>query len=240
MASQEEKYPSPAESEVVKKAEELMIDVMSRYDPSHDVYHVERVRRTALNIAKEIRNMDPNITIDLFVVELAALLHDILDRKYLKEPVEDPIAFFRPFFNSVSMHVDLLNDGRADLIVKVIDNVSWTNEKRLRAMHGGKGWTEWHETCMELHCVQDADRLDAIGGIGILRCAAFSAATSRPLITPADDPAHPGSCLQHFHEKLLFIRDRLKTLPGKRMGDARHQTMLQFLSAIEAESKSYA
>jgi hypothetical protein len=79
--------------------------------------------------------------------------------------------------------------------------------------------------------------------LGILRCAAFSAVSkrypatefgqitgflnylSRPLVTPADDPAQSDSCIQHFHDKLLNIRDRLKTGPGKRIGEARHQTV---------------
>ena len=106
--------------------------------------------------------MDPKP--DLLVVELGALLHDILDKKYVsKEEAADPLGFFTPFFEGVSEHVDLLEDGRAKLIVKVVENVSWTTEKKLRAEGA---WSEWHATCTELHCVQDADRLDAIGAIG--------------------------------------------------------------------------
>lgn len=105
----------------------------------------------------------PDIQVDLFVIELAALLHDILDKKYLKEPISDPLSYFEPFFKSTSNHVDLIKDGRAELILKIVDNVSWSNEKKLRSE--GR-WTEWHDTCVELQCVQDADRLDAIGAIG--------------------------------------------------------------------------
>jgi uncharacterized protein len=135
---------------------------------------VERVRKTALSIAKDISTSLSEIKIDLLVVELAAILHDILDKKYLKEAVSDPDAYFQPFFDSVSQHVNLSADGRAGLIVKIIENVSWTNEKKLRAIEGG--WTEWHQSCIELHCVQDADRLDAIGGIG---ASAISSDTRR-------------------------------------------------------------
>lgn len=95
-----------------------------------------------------------------------ALLHDILDKKYVSaEQASDPYGFFLPFFQDVSTKsgIDLIQDGRAKEITKIIDNVSWRNEESLRA----KGqWSKWHEECIELHCVQDADRLDATGAFG--------------------------------------------------------------------------
>ncbi|KAH7341233.1 hypothetical protein B0J17DRAFT_693671 [Rhizoctonia solani] len=221
-------YPSPAEKAVIAAAEELMEKTMKKYDPSHDAYHVNRVRRTAVALAKA-QTPQP----DLLVVELAALLHDVLDKKYVTaEEAADPHAYFRPFFESVKEEVDLLADGRGRLIVRVIENVSWTTEKKLRAENKLE---PWHESCVELHCVQDADRLDAIGAFGIMRVSAYSAAVNRPLHTPPDDPQDSHTAIQHFHDKLLHIKDRLKTPQGRKLGAQRHQFMLQFLDAVDKE-----
>ncbi|CAL1716261.1 unnamed protein product [Somion occarium] len=232
-----------------------MIETMSRYDPSHDAYHgrlilplpdcyviyqcsdaVQRVRKTALQLA---RTYAPSTEIsrkpDLLTVEIAALLHDVLDKKYVSaEQATDPYAFFLPFFTSAAKAggVDLIADGRARSITRIIENVSWSTEKKLRQA----GLIEdWHRTCVELHCVQDADRLDAIGAFGIMRCAAYSTVTNHPLHTPSDDPAHASSSIQHFHDKLLHIREQLKTSAGKALAEKQHQLMVDFLAAVEAE-----
>ena len=151
--------------------------------------------------------------------------------------------------------VDLVEDGRDQIIAKIISSVSWTTEKMLRDT--GQ-WTEWHDTCLELHCVQDGDRLDAIGAFGkyldlsfpvsynfvnrnhALRCLQYrheavnlslelsvplGLPLRRPLHTPTDDPDHAHTAIQHFHDKLLNIRDRLKTEAGKKMGDRRQQVV---------------
>lgn len=221
-------YPNMAEAAVIAAAEALMEETMKKYDPSHDAFHVNRVRRTALALAKS-QIPQP----DLLVVELAALLHDVLDKKYVS-PAEaaDPAAFFRPFFQSVSPHLDLLGDGRAQLVVRIVENVSWTTEKKLRAENKIE---PWHELCVELHCVQDADRLDAIGAFGILRVAAYSSYVNRPLHTPPGDPQAASSSIQHFHDKLLHIQERLKTPQGRELGAQRHQLMINFLGAVNDE-----
>jgi uncharacterized protein len=185
-------YPSPAEAAVVRAAEQFMEETMSNFsDPSHDPHHgkqpltshrvthansnpVRRVRRTALRLARSLSSNDSTgAAPDLLTVELSALLHDVLDKKYV--PPEsyghDARAFFEPFFRRAAAAasgaaLDLQADGRADAIVRIVENVSWSNELRLRA--NGE-WGPWHETCVELHCVQDADRLDAIGAFGEFR-----------------------------------------------------------------------
>lgn len=200
----------------------------------------------------------------MLIVELSALLHDVLDKKYVPPASygHDARAFFEPFFQRAA--VDLRADGRADTIVRIVENVSWSNEQRLRA---SGGWGDWHETCVELHCVQDADRLDAIGAFGECprvvcttspmltttvvqgSCVAPHTALSRngevpllfvsvvsltlesacmrgqfsPLHVPDDDADQPESAIQHFHDKLLHIQERMKTTPGKQMAEKRHK-----------------
>ena len=104
----------------------------------------------------------------------------------------DPRTIFFPFFQRATVAtgegkgtIDLEADGRAEVIVRIVENVSWSNEVRLRAL--GE-WGVWHETCVELHCVHDADRLDAIGAFGIMRCAAYSAITKRQVLITHPTP----------------------------------------------------
>ncbi|KAL4064377.1 hypothetical protein J3A83DRAFT_4442238 [Scleroderma citrinum] len=211
-----DEYPNEKERNAIAAAEKLMVETMARYDPSHDAFHVERVRRTALSLARSLSSEKPN----LIVIELAALLHDVLDKKYVSaDQASNPYAYFLPFFQSLASDhdLDLITDGRARLIVRIVENVSWTTEKKLRESGCIE---EWHENCVELHCVQDADRLDAIG------------AFVQPLHAP---PGHTDTAIQHFYDKLLHIHDRLKTEPGKAMGAQRHEFMLQFLKSVQDE-----
>ncbi|KAI0711975.1 hypothetical protein C8T65DRAFT_574795 [Cerioporus squamosus] len=230
-------YPSKEEAVIVAAAEKLMVETMARYDPSHDAYHVQRVRKTALQLARTVTATlaDDLKKPDLLTIELAALLHDVLDKKYVSaEAAADPYAFFLPFFQNAALEsgLDLVKDGRARTIARIVDNVSWSTEKKRRAA----GQIEdWHRQCVELHCVQDADRLDAIGAFGVLRCAAYSAATNRSLHVPKDDPSYNSSAIAHFYDKLLHIKEHLKTEPGKKLAEKRHQLMVDFLSAVDEE-----
>ncbi|KAK7463395.1 hypothetical protein VKT23_006750 [Stygiomarasmius scandens] len=223
-------YPTPDEKVYIDAAEKLMIETMARYDPSHDAYHVQRVRKTALALARSLPSKP-----DLLTVELAALLHDVLDKKYATpEQAANPYSFFLPLFSAVAEKsaIDIIKDGRARQIAQIVDNVSWTTEKKLRA----KGeWSKWHDECLELHCVQDADRLDAIGAFGVLRCAAFSAAKNNALHVPVGDTALETSAMQHFEDKLIHIKDRLKTRPGQELGEKRHRVLLDFMRSVEDE-----
>ncbi|KAH9945332.1 uncharacterized protein BXZ73DRAFT_86835 [Epithele typhae] len=220
-------YPTEQEAVLVAAAEQLMVSTMARYDPSHDAYHVRRVRKTALYLARAVSpSLPQDKQPDMLVVELAALLHDVLDKKYVSaEQAADPYGYFRPYFEqwAAESGLALVADGRAELVARVVDNVSWTTEKK-RLAAGGIG--DWHRECVELHCVQDADRLDAIGAFGDV------------LHAPQDDPVHDQTAVAHFYDKLLHIREKLKTEPGKKMAEKRHQLMLDFLQGIDEEYES--
>ncbi|KAG6919178.1 hypothetical protein DXG01_008476 [Tephrocybe rancida] len=169
--------PSSSEQAVIDAAEKIMVDTMARYDPSHDAYHGERVltmdapeylsTRAIWLFQYSVYERQPYRLRETYLHnQTSALLHDVLDKKYVSaEQAADPYKFFLPFFESMATlnGIDLVKDGRGRLITQVIDNVSWSTEKKLKE----KGlWTKWHEECVELHCVQDADRLDAIGAFG--------------------------------------------------------------------------
>ncbi len=142
---------------------------------------VQRVRRTALHIARSLSSSSSSPSSsslprkpDLLVIELSALLHDVLDKKYVSPALSSsPYSFFLPFFTSIrdEYGVDLIEDGRAREIARIVSNVSWSTEKRLReeGLLGEGELGEWYGRCVELWCVQDADRLDAIGAFGVSR-----------------------------------------------------------------------
>lgn len=106
----------------------------------------------------------------------------------------------------VFVSLPLPTPAQLELILKIVPAVSYSKEMKLRA---SGDWGEWHESCAELHAVQDADRLDASGAVGVLRCAAYSGVTGRELV------GGETSAVGHFHDKLLKIRDYMKVSTGK-------------------------
>jgi uncharacterized protein len=106
-----------------------------------------------------------------------------------------------PFLSHPST-IQHLSQPQIDLILRVIPCISYTAETKLLS---SRGYTEWHQSCPELLVAQDADRLDAIGGVGIMRCAAFSGAKGRILLEKNENTAEA-----HFYEKLLNVKDRMK------------------------------
>ncbi|GAA5957410.1 hypothetical protein JCM21900_003297, partial [Sporobolomyces salmonicolor] len=234
---------SPA---ILQAAASLAQSHHAPYDPSHDWHHVHRVRLQALRLA---RSLSPSP--DLLVVELSALFHDLLDAKYLRlEPGQKPPTareHLEPFWASFSDEV--VSERQRRLVERVIENVSYSKEvKRIKAGEE----TDWHSECLELHCVQDADKLDAIGAFGILRCAAYSGASSVPLFVPpsssrlSSSPSSLGStsiapapakssAIDHFHEKLLRLEGMMKTPLGRTMARKRTEMMREFVGEVERE-----
>lgn len=186
----------------------------------HDYYHTERVYRLALRVARAEGA-------DLFVVSLAALLHDVDDRKLSPETHATKgkaVAFMRS------------HDLPEDIIQAVVEIIK-------RLSYAGDG-ADVPDT-LEGKIVQDADRLDAIGAIGIARTFAYGGSHHRPMHDPDEAPrlnmtreeyaASQSTSINHFYEKLLRLKDRMNTAEGKRMAQERHRFMEQYLEEFFAE-----
>lgn len=187
----------------------------------HDWWHVERVRRLALRLAAG-EGADP------LVVELAALLHDVDDWKASGDP-DASAVHARAWLTSLGLERALVEH-----VAAIVAGVSFK----------GAGVPTPMPT-VEGRVVQDADRLDALGAIGIARAFAWGGSRGRPLHDPAAAPelhasfeayrASAGGTLNHFHEKLLLLRERMQTATGRRIADARHAYMEEYVQRFLRE-----
>ena len=188
----------------------------------HDWWHIYRVWK----LAKQIAQREP---VDLFVVELGALLHDIADSKFHNGDEEIGPKIAREFL--VSLNVD---SKVIDHIEKIIANISFK---------GGKEEQSFYSP--ELDVIQDADRLDAIGAIGIARTFNYGGHKNREIYNPNIAPNlnmskeeyknSTAPTINHFYEKLLLLKDRMNTQTGKQMAEHRHRFMELYLEEFYAE-----
>lgn len=188
----------------------------------HDWFHIERVYRNALLIAREE-------SCDLTVVRLGALLHDIADSKFHNgdETVGPKTA--RVFLQSQNVSEEIILH-----VMAIIENISFKG-----------GNFERKFTSKELDIVQDADRLDALGAIGIARTFNYGGFRNRPLYDPEIRPRYDmtkeeyknsaAPTLNHFYEKLLLLSDRMNTETAKKIARKRHRFMEAFLEQFYAE-----
>ncbi|XP_004231496.2 uncharacterized protein [Solanum lycopersicum] len=214
--------------EIIRKAEELVEKEMSGNDASHDAAHAFRVRDLALSLAhEETLSTSPD---SILIVELAALLHDIGDYKYIRDPSEAKIV--EEFLQGQG-----IEEGMKIKILNIIKGMGFKEEA------GGLANTNYS---IEFGVVQDADRLDAIGAIGIARCFTFGGSRHRVLHDPKIEPRSDLSkenymnkeeqtTVNHFHEKLLKLKDLMKTKAGKRRAEKRHKFMEDFLKEFYEE-----
>lgn len=184
---------------IIASAFNYIEDLFKNDFGGHDVEHSKRVYQNALLIAK----CEPEC--DLFVVSLAALLHDVDDHKMFHT---ENNANARAFLESVQ-----LDQNQIDRICELMNGISFSKNRGVRP-----------ET-LEGKIVQDADRLDAIGAIGIARTFAFGGERKRPL----------SATVQHFYDKLLLLKDEMNTAEGKRIAELRHQLMVDFLYELNNE-----
>lgn len=218
--------------------------VMAGWDASHDGAHVARVRALARRVAAGEGVTDAR---QLLLVELAALLHDVDDAKYVKAGAPDgPHANSISIMRAAGVDADMHND-----VCAVIDGVSFQKEAAASA-ETSRVAPPAHVTAAAA-IVQDADRLDAMGALGIARCIAFGTARGRPIVSAEDrDDAANAALLAapladaarshrhqtsvgHMYAKLLRLQGLLKTETGRKLGAPRHAAMLAFLDQIHAE-----
>lgn len=188
----------------------------------HDWFHIERVYKNALLIAQ---SEECNLT----VVKLAALLHDIADSKFHNGDENIGPKTARNFLEQENV-----DETTIAHVVAIIENISFKGGNVTKTFYS-----------KELDIVQDADRLDAIGAIGIARTFNYGGFKNRPLYDPAIPPQmnmnkeeyknSSTPTLNHFYEKLLLLKDKMNTETGKKIALARHQFMERFLAQFYSE-----
>jgi uncharacterized protein len=206
---------------IIETTEEFVKKQMGEDSTGHDWFHVDRVRKNALLIAE--REQQGN----LFIIELAALLHDIPDEK-LNSSVQEGQNKLINFIEGIPLSTDL-----SLKIIEVINSISF------------RGGEKKPLSSVEAKIVQDADRLDALGAIGIARAFAFGGKKGQPIYHPdltvrekmtIEEYRHgKSSSIHHFYEKLLLIKDLLNTDTAKKMAEDRHHFMEEFLSQFYQE-----
>lgn len=206
----------------IEKTIEFVKQELQDAEAGHDWWHIERVWKSAKAIAKEEN-------VDLLVVEFAALLHDIADPKFHNGDEEIGPQKAGEFLKSIAVDEAIIVH-----VQEIIRNMSFKSSLG-----------EVKFSSPEMFVVQDADRLDAIGAIGIARAFTYGGFKNRELYNPAIKPAINQSkeayknttapTINHFYEKLLLLKDKMNTTTGKRIAQERHDFMETYLEQFYGE-----
>lgn len=201
---------------------EFVKEKLEGAEAGHDWFHIERVWKLAAKIA-ETEDCDRE------VVELSALLHDIADPKFHNGDETIAPKISRQFLESQNVSEETI-----EKVLFVIENISFKNRSQVP-----------ENPPIELKIVQDADRIDAIGAIGIARTFNFGGFKNNLMYDPAAKPnlgmskeeykKSNGTTINHFYEKLLLLKDLMNTEEGKKMAEERHIYMLNFLDQFYKE-----
>ncbi len=195
---------------------------LANAEGGHDWFHIERVYKSSLLISKteEVNSM---------VVALGALLHDIADSKFYKGDETVGPKKARDFLESQNVKEDVISH-----IIKIIENISFKGGNKKQGFFSN-----------ELAVLQDADRLDAIGAIGIARAFNYGGFKNRKLydpeiapnlnMTPAKYKSSTAPTINHFYEKLLLLKNKMNTKTGKQIAQKRHEYMEFFLEQFYGE-----
>ncbi|MDT8401686.1 MAG: HD domain-containing protein [Bacteroidales bacterium] len=199
--------------QIIEKTVKYVKNYLEGAESGHNWWHIQRVCNMAMHIYSIVKDGDP------FIIEMASLLHDIGDHKIKSGYEPGP----REFMDSID-----LGSSRADKITYIIDHISFRDTYGPSYVH-----------TPELDIVQDADRLDAIGAIGIARAFNYGGSRGREIFNPDEEPGHfentaeyiasHSSTINHFYEKLLKLKDMMNTVTGKQLAYDRHNYMEGFL-----------
>jgi len=193
--------------DILIKAQEYIKETLLNDGTGHDYYHIERV---VINARKILQTEQA----DSFIVELAAWLHDLGDHK-LHKGVDKSEELINPFLKSLVVEQSVINR-----IIEVVSQVSFSK--------GNK------PSSIEAEIVQDADRLDAIGAIGIARCFAYGGSKNRILYSP-DEKEKENSSIQHFYDKLFKLKNLMNTESAKLIAAKRHSFMEEYIAEFYRE-----
>lgn len=209
-------------SKLIETTINFVKEELKNAEGGHDWFHIERVYRNTLLIAKEEK-------CNLLVCQLGALLHDIADSKFHNGDETIGPKTARAFLEKENVSGEVIEH-----VIKIIENISFKG-----------GNFEKKFSSLELDIVQDADRLDAIGAIGIARCFNYGGFKNRALYNPEIKPQMNMSkeeyknstspTITHFYEKLLLLKDKMNTKTGKIIAEERHLYMENFLEQFFAE-----
>ena len=214
------------DSDIVEKTASFVKESLIGAEGGHDWFHTHRVFSNAKLLAS-------TESVDSLVVQLAALLHDIADPKFHDGDETIGPKRAKEFLRSIAV------DGKIIAhVVSIIEHMSFKNSFEIK----GEKFTS-----KELEVVQDADRLDAIGAIGIARTFNYGGFKNRALYDPEITPnlnmtkeeykKSSAPTINHFYEKLLLLKDKMNTVTGKKIAEHRHQFMLNYLEQFFGEWK---
>jgi len=209
------------QQEIIQKTADYIKQEFSGDSSGHDWWHIHRVWKNAITIG-ELENAD------LFIVQLAALLHDLDDWKFNDTGDETPLRA-KAWLDSLSIDRSI-----TDAVCTIITHISYKGANVANKMDSLEGFI-----------VQDADRLDAIGALGIARAFAYGGYKNRPMYDPDSPPQlhqtfeqyknSKSATINHFYEKLLLLKDMMNTASAKRIAQQRHAYMEGFLRQFMSE-----
>ena len=214
-----------SQNKIVSQTMEFVKKTLIDAEGGHDWFHIDRVYTNALAIAKEEN-------VDEFIIALGALLHDIADSKFHDGDETIGPKKAREFLES-----EAVDEAIIQHIENIIKYISFKGEFALSK--------EEKFTSKELNVIQDADRLDAIGAIGIARTFNYGGFKNRVIYDPDILPKpsqtkeeyknNTAPTINHFYEKLLLLKDRMNTETGKKLAQERHEFMEYFLKQFYKE-----